>query len=553
MKHRFPRVMAAVLILAGLSGFLAWQYLARPHVSSLSPSSFLQGEPVSIHGRNFGAEKGRSVVLFDDLPLTESAHVSWSPTRIDIRIPPSADSGLVKVQTALGTSNPGIVIRASKLPVKPAAPLFASTGPIITGIRPKEPAVGSLLEIDGIHFGSNIQFSEVRFPKSSRGADSGLDISDLVPSLGKAPEYIVPDDPVRMYEEWDDKRIAVRVPEGAGSGSLVVRTPQGESEPFTWKLRQGSGAKYLSDPVAYLLQFEVQIQRNESSTPSSLAVYLPNPARSASQSLDSLQELGVAPYMDDHGAVAIYLFDDFPEPERTIIRTALVTVHAVDTDLRGYKDGFDKGEIPDFLKKHVLEDPFVPSGQKEVAALAAKIVGKEKNLQRRAALIAAWLGKSLSWSKSPAPRETALTALKTMSAGTGSYVALSTALFRAAGIPAIPVAGLLATASLEAIPHLWMEYYLPAVGWIPFDPVLARGAQPAGFSGGLESVSDYFGALDNRHIAISRGFELLSPLFGGAASSLVKVSWSLQSMYEESRGNALSATWKDVKITGSFK
>ena len=146
-----------------------------------------------------------------------------------------------------------------------------------------------------------------------------------------------------------------------------------------------------------------------------------------------------------------------------------------------------------------------------------------------------------------------MAALKAMAAGTKNYVALSAALFRAAGIPAIPVAGLLATASLDAVPHFWMEYYLPAVGWIPFDPVLARGARPPGFSGGLESATDYFGALDNRHIAISRGFELLSSLFDGRASSQVKAAWSLQSFYEETKGDAFSSTWKDVKITGSFK
>lgn len=553
MKRRLSSAMFAILILVGVSGVLAWQYLKVPHVNSISPSSFSQGEPVSIRGRNFGTKKGNAVVLFDDLPLTESAHVFWSASRIDIMVPPSADSGLLKVRTATGTSNPGIVIRASKLPVKPVASLFSSTGPIITGIRPEEPVIGGLLEIEGIHFGSNIQFSEVRFPKSSRGIDSGLDMADLVPFLGKTPEHVVPEDPVRMYEAWDDKRISVRVPEGAGSGSLVVHTPQGDSEPFMWRLKQGSGSKYFSDPVAYLLQFEIQVRKRDTSQPSSLALYLPNPARSVSQSLDSLQELGTPPYMDDHGAMAIYLFDDFPETERSIQRTALVTVHAVDTDLQGYRDGFDRGEIPDFLKKHVLEDPFVPSGQKEVTTLAARIIGKEKNLQRRAVLIAAWLRKNLVWKESSSSRETPMTALKAMTAGTKNYVALSTALFRAAGIPAIPVAGLLATASLDAIPHLWMEYYLPAVGWIPFDPVLACGARPSGFSGGLESANDYFGALDNRHIAISRGYEVLSPLFDGRASSQVKAAWSLQSFFEETRGDAFSTTWKEVKITGAFK
>jgi transglutaminase-like putative cysteine protease len=52
----------------------------------------------------------------------------------------------------------------------------------------------------------------------------------------------------------------------------------------------------------------------------------------------------------------------------------------------------------------------------------------------------------------------------------GDYAALLVALCRAAGIPARSVVGFWANRGQANAPHVWAEFFLPGIGWIPVDP-----------------------------------------------------------------------------------
>ncbi len=119
-------------------------------------------------------------------------------------------------------------------------------------------------------------------------------------------------------------------------------------------------------------------------------------------------------------------------------------------------------------------------------------------------------------------------------------------------MPARPVAGFLARGDGVSLPHYWLEYYLPTVGWIPWDPVLAEGRRPLGFDAGFDDAAHYFGALDNRHIAVSEGLARISPLLGGDASQTAKAPWSFQTLFEESMGAEYVSAWEEMKILGSY-
>ena len=133
-------------------------------------------------------------------------------------------------------------------------------------------------------------------------------------------------------------------------------------------------------------------------------------------------------------------------------------------------------------------------------------------------------------------------------AASRNYALIATALFRAAGIPAVPVAGLLVGDEGQGIPHFWMEYYLPAVGWIPYDPVLVYGAVPEGFTPPFIGPALYFGALDNRHIAVSRGFDRLHSRILQDFQSSGTVPWLFTEPLEEAFGLEYAREWKQVRI-----
>ncbi len=530
-----PRRLGRILGVLAASIFGVFLYLTflPPKLERIDPVAFEPDGIVTLHGRNFGTARGRNVVYIDDALATVSSYLAWTDESITLRLPGSADSAVIRVKTAFGRSKPGIALNAKLLPKPASTPTRISLVPTITSIKPAEATVGSLLEIDGMNFGSAANISKVFF--SSNAPDSSG--SPFISAEG--PAY---------YERWDDKKILVRVPEGAGSGVVIASTPQGDSEPFTLRVRQGSGVKRLYDPVVYSVKMSVKIKVRAGGTDSSLVLHMPDPPVSPSQTAAAHSEESHA-FTRSQGGIASARLSAPSPGDFTVSTTSILTVRGVETELAAYRESLPEGDVPAFLQASLAEDALVPSRLKEVASLAAKITGKEKNLQRKASTIRSWLLKNVKWKSSqPDLRVGMASVISSGRADSRDYALLATALFRAAGVPAIPVAGLLAGEQGKGIPHFWLEYYLPSVGWIPYDPVLTTGARPDGFSGGLESPSDYFGSLDNRHIAMSRGLIGIRALVDGSERIQNKAFWSFQSFFEESKDLNYRSSWEDVVI-----
>lgn len=79
------------------------------------------------------------------------------------------------------------------------------------------------------------------------------------------------------------------------------------------------------------------------------------------------------------------------------------------------------------------------------------------------------------------------------------YASLFVSLCRQADIPARGVAGF-AWTNEQWEHHVWAEFYLPRVGWVPCDPSFGDA--------GPGASEFYFAGLDDRRIALSRDFDL---------------------------------------------
>lgn len=554
-------ILLAAALLLGIGG--AYYRFRLPQVERLDPSGFEPGGTILIRGRNFGADRRTSFVSLDGSPLSSSSYERWSDGSIEVSIPFSVDSGLLRVATPFGRSNPAILIANSKLPKAVKAEASGAANPRILSLSAKEAEIGSLLEISGINFGLNMQFSALRFSRNpgTLEASGQSAMADL--EGGAAIDFIEVTHKDGLFERWDDKKIGVRVPEGAGSGVLTVLTPHGESPPFPYSIRQGSGSKYLFAPAVYSLQYEIRVNLASPAKDDYVLVYAPDPVSSGSQSLKEVQEESPEAYFRNYGSSTVFRVTPPAEPqenqgrrnaETVIRRTFLMTVYSVETELSSYRGEFKEGGIPEFLKPYAQANPRLPVGAREISSLAAKIVGRERNPQRKAAALWSWLAKNIRWTAGDLDKESlsALGALGAKKAGTRQYVYLAASLFRAAGIPAAPITGFLLNRDGSSSPHAWLEYYLPALGWIPFDPVLALGGGPQGFDAGFQDKSHYFGSLDNRHLAISRDFQRIPSMLESPAKKNLGAAWSDQSLYEEASSPRYSSTWQNIRILGQY-
>lgn len=555
MKPGRRLIWAILPIAAAIAALILFLLSSYPVLKEVEPAVFTPGESIRLRGKHFGQEQGQ--VLLDGSPLTRSSYKSWNDKEILISLPPSIDSALIQVAKPLGKSKAAIVINAQRLPEKPADLPHAVPGPSIAQALPAELGPGALIQLHGINFGSEIHASHVSFTRNPGRMTLEVPKDTGYSPLAPMPfQSVLPESPL-MYEHWDDKLIQVRVPEEAGSGLVMVSTPHGDSEPYHIQISQDSGSKYRFDPVSYSLEFEIDVERKDQDSGGSLLIHLPNPPASFFQSIGEVQFESHPSQGSLEAPASLLRLDDLEPGISRINRTLLLTVYNVESDLSSYSTGFTgpysdpsaPGSPPLFLKPYVEADELVPSNEKEARTLAAAIVGRERNLQRKAHLIRTWLASRLDWLAEAVPGTSVIQDLVKRKAASRNYALIAAALFRAAGIPAMPVAGFLVGDQGQGIPHFWMEYYLPAVGWIPYDPVLVYGAVPEGFTPPFIGPALYFGALDNRHIAISKGFDRLHSQEGAQDSSaLSRVQWTFTEPLEEAFGLEYSIEWKPVKI-----
>lgn len=547
-------IIAVILLIAAI-GSMYWYSL--PVIEEIQPDVFEPGQAVFVQGRNFSLLNSKPEVSFDGVPLPNYDYSMISDKVIRVKVPVTADSGILRVRSNLGWSNPRIIIAKDALPQQARQLSAQSIGPEISGIKPDEARIGDLIEIRGLNFGTSTAFSTVSFPDSAPELTAGMSSSGLRDAVrGLAAKQ-------KLAELWDDKTIMIRIPDFAGSGSVMVSTPQGDSNPVFLRIRQGSGSRTFQNPAIYAVRQKVKIKSNNAKADDTVMVYIPRPTVSAFQRTSVEQE-------SDTGALnavgkvsesseSYSIFEIYPavSAEVTAEQRFLVAVYAVESDLSGYRDSFGTEGVPVYLQEYLKPDGLVPAGVANLVDTAKKIIGKEKNLQKKAVLLWNWAQKNIKYvpekEKPMWPlAHSAASAFAAKKAGTRSLMLIVSALFRAAGIPTMPVSGFLVRQDNVTIPHFWLEYYLPSVGWIPFDPVLALNKAPAGFIPEFRDAGRYFGSLDNRHIAISRGLPEAISADPAERNVQNKALWSFQNIFETSKSSTYDSFWFDLEIVGRY-
>jgi len=547
-------VLAALVLLAGCRENDPVIFSIYPHIGTL-------GEPVTILGSFFGAERGASYVTIAGSQPTGTAYLEWHDNRIRLRVPELGDAGLVFVHVGGRRSNGVLFANRATMPAA-ANDGRAGLGPVASSASPSAGAVGSLVTITGGGFGNSRGSGGVFF---SRIPEAGAG------SWASVPGFIEASEDEFGYELWSDREIRVRVPSGAASGYLEVRTARGRSPPLFFEVNGSPGSKTFADRRSFMFTYSVNIRADSAQPPNTLHLWVPFPAASPAQTNAEMLFSSPEPFIKEYFGTSLYRLDNLVTGTAADVSVAwTVDVYGVRTSVRP-QDVRPDAASP-MREAHTRSCPRLPSDDPRMGSLAASIVGGETNPYLRARRVYEWmLGGNITWEQRS--QGDVFTAKETGRADPFLGALLYATLLRAAGVPARPVAGVLVGRDMRTANHHWAEFWIDGFGWIPADPAMGaamaagagRGPVPPAFvplpsdafpdaysEEGFDAAAFYFGNVDSGRIAFSRGFTDLSPLDPRGRTVTHVRSYALQTLWEEAIGGieSYSSLWGDIIITG---
>lgn len=532
-----PIVALFVLLAVLLVGSRA----RRPVIEAAEPRIGRGGDPLIVTGRNFGSERNGGYVVIAGVTPSRNAYLEWSENRIGVRVPQEVRSGFVEVVAGGIRSNGVLFANRDYLPVVPAGP--AAGQPFIDSLDTPRAAIGELVVIGGQNFGRRRGASAVLFTWLA---------GEPLPRGGRASSFIAAAEYDLDYESWSDTEIRVRVPDGAATGNVVVATGQGRSNGVFFEVSSNVGSKRYAGRRTYSLRIDLTIADVHAARPNGLYLWVPQVAPAPAQRNVRLAHRAPEPLYDDVAGVAVHHFHDLIPGgvydltqhfifERYAIETAVASrrVAEYDTAARSYQ-------------AFTAPEPLVPADDARVTALAEQLGGAHDNPWLRARAIYDGLLARVSYRA-----ERASAPLQALADGAGSAYDLAllyAALLRAAGVPARPVAGYLAASPQQVRPHFWTEFYLHRFGWVPVDPALGAGAGLVRLDAGVEPQEYYFGNLDNRRLALSKGVIATGKMDPAGRTVRRPDLGTLQLHHEEAVGGLTSyrARWTGVSILGVY-
>ncbi|GAB1484803.1 transglutaminase domain-containing protein [Treponema sp.] len=515
-----------------------------PRISSIDPRIGTMGEVLTIHGSGFGKTRSENRVTLAGIAPTASSYIEWTPDRIAVRIPDFGESGLVYVYASGKKSNAALFTNRASMPLL-VSETDAGSVPRVLSVEPAAAKIGSLLTISGRNFGASRENSSVLFAWDA-------DINTQTASVARAPDSLEVSDLELGYEYWSDRELRVRVPDGASTGNLLIKTARGTSIPVFFERVDSPGNKVFKEKRSYAINFSVDVKVARASGPNTLYLWVPRPTTAPSQRNIQLLSRSMEPFVEGHRGASLYQLKDLSETSNANIALSyLVDVYAISTQVK--PQSIKKDPNSPVRASYTIATPLIPSDNKDIIKTAEKIVGKERNPYVQARKVYDWLLRN-GFIGLRGQAGGAVKALEIEKADAYSAALLFCALSRSLDIPAIPVSGFLVDKNRSTKRHFWAEFWIDGFGWIPVDPALGAGATPEGFIARPDAREFYFGNLDNQRVTFSRNFSILSPMDPRGRVAERDRAYALQTLWEEAVGGleSYSSLWSDLTVTGVY-
>lgn len=525
-------------------------FVSEPLLKSVNPSIGSPGDVLVLKGDHFGSTRNTGFVEIGGERLTASSYLSWADDEIKLVLPSNVQEGLVIVDVSGKRSNPGVFTNETTVPVTVRSDQISKI-PVIIGLSHGTAATGQKISITGANFG-DIRGDSCVFFKTSRSSslpsDSNLSLNtaDMLPA--NQDDY--------DYEFWSDTEISVRVPDGAISGNVTVKTPEGLSRPQPITIAN-RGKKTFSNGKTYLVQVSADIANVKATSNSSLTLHIPRPNILSSQPAVEMTECNPQPLLDNYRNTVIHQveFKELKDNKKQFTQNFMVQVYEISCEI-------NKDQVRPFSDKerplyagNIKANPYVPSDSDAVKELGLYVVKKESNPYVQARLVYDYLIENFTLSDVASSKDFALeTILQQKQADAYDLTVLFTAMLRSLGVPAKMMSGILVDARLKTQNHWWSEFYIENFGWVPVDPGLGAGMGYEAFHPVENKKEYYFGNLDSQHIVFSTGWEILKPYMVNNKIVYRPRSYALQNIWEEASAgtDSYSSFWNVPVVLGLY-
>jgi len=516
-----------------------------PVISSINPKAGGMGEIITLAGSNFGESREESYVVIAGIAPTGSSYYLWQDDLIMVRVPELGESGLVYVHKDGKKSN-GVLFSNSASVPKTVEGEGLGLGPRITSVSPQTGTPGTLITITGSNFGISREGGGVFFSWDYESPSYN-------PYIIREPEFIEVSETELGYVSWTSREIRVRLPDGAVSGNIEVRTPHGRSRPVFFDVSGKPGIKNLTDKRSYTVSYSVDIRVLEATRPNTLYLWTPMPANSPSQRNINFVSHSIEPFVRNYRGVSLLKLDNLGTgSNQTINLSFRVDVYAVGTEINPLSV---RQETAPIAAMYTKSSELIPSGNPQTRTTVTAVTGREQNPYIKARMLYDWIIANIQIETFFLFSGDIAAAIEQKRADPYTAALLYTAMLRAAGIPCVPVAGVLIDRNgRQTLCHYWTEFWLRDFGWVPVDPAMGSGAIPESFVTKEEPAGYYFGNLDNQRIAFSRGEPVLTQMENRGRPVSHTHSYSLQNIWEEASGGLESYTslWGDITISGIY-
>lgn len=450
-----------------------------------------------VNGEHFGVD-GRLEI--DGLAVLREDVQSWTSDRIVFRIAPGRSSGLLRVQTDVGVSNPVFLAVPADLPVVAAEDILR-----VASFTPTEIAAGTILRVRGFGFGPRSVFSQITFRFLSSGQQ--LEVNGV-------SSWVV---------HWSNTEIRVVIPPGIETGPieiLINGETLGEQTTGTpIDLQEIIGAPKTH---AVVQQLTVSGSGLSDSAVETRVVIPQIPVTTAQDSVQLLRQQG--DLLGALGSVAwVYQAAPIAPDEAVETDSTGFTIQRTDYVERRSMEVVIPEELPPVNLNVLQEEDFrtafagvlgAVDGMRPDDPVIGRIGAEELSGFRHPLAIARRIHNLVVTTLEPDPNQER-SLKQAVIDGRGDardYADLAVLIARRLGIPARRQIGVLLDQEDRSRDHAWVEFFIPGYGWLPSDPAMSdgiylvssRSEDEAAVEESPEDLAELppFGAIDDRRVTM---------------------------------------------------
>ncbi len=519
-----------------------------PVISSVNPVVFDKNETITIVGKHFGEDAEDSFLKIDNVMIPSTLCSEWTDTKIVLSSNMISDGGLLFVIAKNSYSKPVFISNASDVPIVRMQENIESR-PSIEALSKDYGEIGSLIKIYGSNFGTIRDNSNVIFIK--KDVLSEREYSEnflLLPDDKNIENYMYCSEKDFDFDFWSDEEIHIRIPDGAQSGLIAIKTKNGTSNAIPFNVRGNIGTKSLQNKQNFLISMETEVSNVKAEENNMLFLRIPSPEETNSQSNIKVVFNAPSPLVQNNNEGVIYQFDNIREDDKISIKQQYtITSYEIETNInaRNISLKIQNQKLHDYYTK---ETSLLPVTEVIIKKLVDDVVQNEKNTYLKAKKIYEYIIENFNITKETFSDRTQ-TVLSMLENKTGSPYDVSllfSTLCRASDIPCMPISGVI-TDEDKTYLHWWAEFYIDAYGWVPVDIGMALDIP---FESKIENRRTYyFGNLDGNRISFSHGEKEILPMTADGKTYSRERNFALQSFWEEALNiNSYTCFWHVPQI-----